>query len=459
MSTTTAQPQRRRGTLERIAGFFSNLMDKYLPDALVIAIMLTGLTMILAVLFRGTSPMEVVNYWGDGFWDLLAFTMQMTVVLLAGYILAKTPIVDRLLDALTGRVSFPRTAIIVATLVGGIGSWLNWGFGLVIGGIVAQKLAMNVKGLHYPLAIAAGYSGFAVYGIGLSGSVPLLVATEGHFLQEQMGIVPLTETIFSPYLLLTNLAVIIILPLFNAMLHPKDPASIKEIDRSNQEATRAAVLEHSLDERPTLAAKLNNSRFIGYSIGAIALVYAIAYFVQGGTLNLDAVNFMFLFLGIALFARPSQFLAAVNDGVKVVSGIIIQYPFYAGIMGILVGSGLVVSFADLFGAISTAETLPFWSFVSGGIINLLAPSGGGQWAVQGPVMIEAAQALNADLAATSLAVQIGDQWTNMVQPFWVLPVLAISGLKLRDVMGYMVLILALLGVIFGAAVLIWGFTA
>lgn len=459
MSTTTAQPQRRRGALERIAGFFSNLMDKYLPDPLVIAIILTGLTMTLAVLFRGTSPMEVVNYWGDGFWDLLAFTMQMTVVLLAGYILAKTPIVDRLLDALTGRVSSPRTAIIVATLVGGIGSWLNWGFGLVIGGIVAQKLAMNVKGLHYPLAIAAGYSGFAVYGIGLSGSVPLLVATEGHFLQAQMGIVPLTETIFSPYLLLTNLAVIIILPLFNAMLHPKDPASIKEIDRSNQEATRAAVLEHSLDERPTLAAKLNNSRFIGYSIGAIALVYAIAYFVQGGTLNLDAVNFMFLFLGIALFARPSQFLAAVNDGVKVVSGIIIQYPFYAGIMGILVGSGLVVSFADLFGAISTAETLPFWSFVSGGIINLLAPSGGGQWAVQGPVMIEAAQALNADLAATSVAVQIGDQWTNMVQPFWVLPVLAISGLKLRDVMGYMVLILAVLGVIFGVAVLIWGFTA
>lgn len=454
MSTTTAQPQRRRGTLERIAGFFSNLMDKYLPDPLVIAIMLTGLTMILAVLFRGTSPMEVVNYWGDGFWDLLAFTMQMTVVLLAGYILAKTPIVDRLLDALTSRVGSPRMAIIVATLVGGIGSWLNWGFGLVIGGIVAQKLAMNVKGLHYPLAIAAGYSGFAVYGIGLSGSVPLLVATEGHFLQEQMGIVPLTETIFSPYLLLTNLAVIIILPLFNAMLHPKDPASIKEIDRSNQEATRAAVLEQSLDERPTLAAKLNNSRFIGYGIGAIALVYAIAYFVQGGTLNLDAVNFMFLFLGIALFARPSQFLAAVNDGVKVVSGIIIQYPFYAGIMGILVGSGLVVSFADLFGAISTAETLPFWSFVSGGIINLLAPSGGGQWAVQGPVMIEAAQALNADLAATSVAVQIGDQWTNMIQPFWAIPLLAIAGLKMRDILGYTTVVLLASGLVFGGTLLL-----
>lgn len=454
MKATNAETRRKNNVLDRTAGFFTNLMDKYLPDPLVIAIMLTGLTMVLAVLFQGSTPMDVVNYWGSGFWDLLAFTMQMTVVLLAGYILAKTPLVDRLLDMLTSRISSPRTAIIVATLVGGMGSWLNWGFGLVMGGIVAQKLAMNVKGLHYPLAIAAGYSGFAVYGIGLSGSVPLLIATEGHFLQDMIGIIPLSETIFSPYLLWTNLAVIVLLPLFNMALHPKDPAAIKEMER-NSGAIDKPVTE--LDQRSTIAAKLNNSPVVGIGIGLIALVFAVNYFFQGGTLNLDAVNFMFLFLGIILFARPSAFLAAVNDGVRIVSGIIIQYPFYAGIMAILVGSGLVVSFADWFGTFATAETLPFWSFISGGIINLLAPSGGGQWAVQGPVMMEAAQTLNANIPATALAVQIGDQWTNMVQPFWLLPVLAISGLKLRDVMGYMVLILVFLGIIFGLAVLLWGF--
>jgi short-chain fatty acids transporter len=452
--TTTTETRRKANVLDRSAGFFTNLMDKYLPDPLVIAIMLTGLTMILAILFQGSSPLEVVHYWGGGFWDLLAFTMQMTVVLLAGYILAKTPLVDRMLDALTSRVSSPRTAIVVATLVGGIGSWLNWGFGLVMGGIVAQKLGMNVKGLHYPLAIAAGYSGFAVYGIGLSGSVPLLIATEGHFLQEQIGIIPLAETIFSPTLLLTNLAVIVLLPVFNMALHPNDPSKIKEMDR-NTGAINKPI--HDLDQRSTIAAKLNNSPIIGIGIGLIALVYAFNYFFQGGTLNLDAVNFMFLFLGILLFARPAAFLAAVNDGVRIVAGIIVQYPFYAGIMGILVGSGLVVSFADWFGTFSTAETLPFWSFISGGIINLLAPSGGGQWAVQGPVMMEAAQAMGANNAATAVAVQIGDQWTNMVQPFWILPVLAISGLKLRDVMGYMVLILVFLGIIFGSSVLLWGF--
>lgn len=455
MSGTTETPkQTRRGPLQTTAQFFTNLMDRYLPDPLVIAILLTVFTMGLAIVFQGSSPFDVVDYWGEGFWGLLEFTMQMTVVLLAGFILAKTPPVDRFLDMVTSRIHSPKAAIVAATLVGGIGSWLNWGFGLVMGGIVAQKLAMNVKGLHYPLTIAAAYSGFAVYGIGLSGSVPLLMATPGNFVEDQVGIIPLSETIFSPYLLITNLVVLIVLPVFNAMLHPKDPAEIRELDPS----TVPAVDPTPHDGHPTLASRLNNSRVIGIGLGLIALVFTVRYFMNGGTLTLDSVNFIFLFLGILLFARPAAFLKAVNDGVKVVAGIIIQYPFYAGIMGILSASGLAVAFANGFAAISSSESLPFWSFISGGILNLLMPSGGGQFTVQGPVMLEAAAALGADPAATGVAVQIGDQWTNMIQPFWILPVLAISGLKLRDVMGYMVLILLMLGVIFAGSVLIWGFT-
>ena len=187
------------------------------------------------------------------------------------------------------------------------------------------------------------------------------------------------------------------------------------------------------------------------------MLYIALYAFDGGSLNLNTVNFAFLFLGILLFASPANYLAALADGIRIVSGIIVQYPFYAGIMGILVGSGLVVSFANTFVDISSAQTLPIWSFISGAIINLLAPSGGGQWAVQGPVMVQAATELGASQAATALAVQIGDQWSNMVQPFWILPVLAISGLKLRDVMGYMVLILIYLGVIYASAMLIWGY--
>jgi len=441
--------------MNALANFFTRLVNRYMPDPLVIAILLTVLTMLLAVLVQGTSPLNAVRYWGDGFWDLLAFSMQMTVILLAGYILAKTPLVDGALNRLAVRVKTPFMAIVVATLVGGIGSWLNWGFGLVIGGIVAQKLALNVKGLHYPLVIAAAYSGFALYGIGLSGSVPLLIATEGHFLQDAIGLVPLSETIFSPILLITSALILLTLPFFNAWLHPKLDKDIVEIDPSTVAKPTAAPLPG--DVKVTIAERLNRSRVVGIGIGLLGMLYIALYTVDGGSLNLNTVNFAFLFLGILLFASPANYLAALADGIRIVSGIIVQYPFYAGIMGILVSSGLVVSFANTFVDISSAQTLPIWSFISGAIINLLAPSGGGQWAVQGPVMVQAATEIGASQAATALAVQIGDQWSNMIQPFWILPVLAISGLKLRDVMGYMVLILIYLGIIYGSAMLIWGY--
>ncbi|GAB3680281.1 short-chain fatty acid transporter [Salinisphaera aquimarina] len=441
--------------MQALANFFTRLISRYMPDPLVIAIILTALTVVLAFVVEGSSPIDAVRYWGDGFWDLLAFSMQMTVILLAGYILAKTPLVDGALDRIAARVATPFMAIVVATLVGAIGSWLNWGFGLVIGSIVAQKLAMNVKGLHYPLVIAAAYSGFALYGIGLSGSVPLLIATEGHFLESQIGLIPLSDTIFSPVLLITSAIVIITLPIFNALLHPKNANDIVEIDPAS--VAKPTVPALTAADQPTIADRLNHSRSVGIGIGLLGMLYIGLHFFDGGSLNLNTVNFLFLFLGILLFASPAKYLAALNDGVRIVSGIIVQYPFYAGIMSILVGSGLVVTFANMFVNISSAQTLPIWSFISGGLINLLAPSGGGQWAVQGPVMVKAAATLGASDAATALAVQIGDQWTNMVQPFWIIPVLAISGLKLRDIMGYMVLILGYLGIVFASAILIWGY--
>lgn len=442
--------------MNAIADFFTNLMRRWLPDPLVIAVILTVLAMMLALTWGGAAPMAVVGYWGDGFWDLLSFTMQMTLVLLTGYMLAKTPIVDRLLDRIAGLVSSPRAAIVLITLVGGMGSWLNWGFGLVAGGIIAKKVASNVKGLHYPLAIAAGYSGFSVYGIGLSGSVPLLIATEGHFMQEQMGIIPISETIFSGWVLGMAALAVFGLPVFNLLMHPTDSTKVKEYVPGSV-TEHAAIEELDVEEKRLFGPRLNDSPVIGVLIGVLGLFYVVMKFINGGTLDLNTVNMIFLMLGFLLFARPRHYLHALNDAVKVISGIVIQYPFYAGILAILVGSGLLATFSNIFAVISSAETLPIWSFLAAGVTNILVPSGGGQWAVQGPILIEAAQSLNANIAATALAVQIGDQWTNMVQPFWILPVLAISGLKLKDVMGYLVLILGFLGVIFAGGILLWGF--
>jgi short-chain fatty acids transporter len=440
--------------MTRLADFFTSIVNRYMPDPLVVAIILTFATALIAMVVQGTSPIDAVRYWGNDFWGLLAFTMQMTVILLAGYILAKTPVADRLMNHIVGRVHTPSGAIVAATLFGGIGSWLNWGFGLVVGTLVAQKLGQKVKGLHYPLVIAAGYSGFSIYGIGLSGSVPLLISTPGHFLQGTIGIVPLSETIFSPMLLITSLLVVATLPFFNVMLHPKRAEDIIE---APPEKPVADLSPEKGGERRTVAEAMNDSPVLGIAIGSMGMLWCVLHLVDGGSITLNFVNFLFLFLGILLFASPSRYLAALFDGVRIVGGIIVQYPFYSGILGIMTGSGLIVSLSSLFVSISTAETLPLWSFVSGGLINIFVPSGGGQWVVQGPVMMEAARQIGASIPATALAVQVGDQWTNMVQPFWLLPALAISGLQLRHLMGYMVLVLLYLGVIFGLACLIWGY--
>lgn len=442
--------------MEFLTNFFTKIMRKYLPDPFVFAIGLTLLTLFLSIIIEGASFLELTTAWGDGFWDLLAFTTQMAVILALGYVLATAPITQRFLDKITSFVHTPKMAIIIATLVGGIGSYLNWGFGLIVGGIIAKKLALKVKGVHYPLIIAAAYSGFTFYGLGLSASIPVLISTPGHFLEENMGVIGLGETIFSLPMILTTLALLIGLPLFNAMLHPKDPANVKEIDSSladdGEKETKAVLLDEN-----TLANKLNNSRILGYAIGILGFIYIINYFVNGNTINLNIINFIILFLGIILLGTPANYVSHLNGGIKTISGIILQFPFYAGIMAIMAASGLVDTISEVFVNISNEHTLPFWGLISSFFINFFAPSAGGHWAVQGPFMIEAAKDLGSSLAETSMSVMLGNAWNDLIQPFWILPALALSRLKLKDIMGYLVMIMFFVGIIYIIAMLGWAY--
>ncbi|PRA23758.1 short-chain fatty acid transporter [Pseudomonas poae] len=445
--------------MNKLTGFFTELMRRYLPDPFVFAIGLTLLTMALAVLVEGQNPVQTLQSWGDGFWSLLAFTTQMAVILAMGYVLAASPLIDGLLEKIVSRVKSPHAAIIVATLVGGIGSYLNWGFGLVIGGIVARKLALRVRGVHYPLIIAAAYSGFTLYGLGLSATIPVLISTPGHPLESKMGVIGLSETIFSLPMLLTAAAVLITMPLLNAWLHPRRAEDIVEVDRTLDERqdNKGADKVDELFADGTLASRLNNSRLLSLLIGVLGLGYLVMHFVNGGSLDLNKVNFLILFLGVLLLGTPANYIAKLSEGIKTISGIILQYPFYAGIMAMMHSSGLVDSISRVFVEISTAQTLPFWGLLSSYVINFFAPSGGGHWAIQGPFMIEAAKSLNSSLAQTSMAVMLGNAWNDLVQPFWILPALALSRLKLKDVMGYTVIIMLWVGLIYIAAVLLWGY--
>ncbi|MFB7159486.1 short-chain fatty acid transporter [Lysinibacillus sp. NPDC056232] len=441
--------------MEKLTNFFTEIMRKYLPDPFVFAIGLTLLTFVLALVIEDISFVDLTSAWGGGFWDLLAFTTQMAVILAMGYVLATAPITDKFLNKITSMVHTPKMAVIVATLVGGIGSYLNWGFGLVIGGIIAKKLALKVKGVHYPLIIAAAYSGFTLYGLGLSASIPILVSTPGHFLEDSMGLISLSETIFSVPMILTSIVLLITLPLFNAMLHPKNPSNVIEIDPALYADQPKAKL--NLLEENTLANKLNNSRILAYAIGAIGLVYIVIYFANGNSLNLNILNFIILFLGIILLGTPARYVEHLADGIKTISGILLQFPFYAGIMAIMAASGLVDTIAKIFVDLSTEHSLPFWGLISSFFINFFAPSAGGHWTVQGPFMIEAAKELGTSLSETSMSVMLGNAWNDLVQPFWILPALALSRLKLKDIMGFLVVIMFFVGIIFIIATLAWSY--
>ncbi|VWB70207.1 short chain fatty acid transporter [Burkholderia pseudomultivorans] len=441
--------------MQKLTAFFTELMRRYLPDPFVFAIGLTLLTMVLAVVVQGQAVTALATSWGKGFWTLLAFTTQMAVILAMGYVLATAPLVDRFLDRIVSHVNSPRMAIVVATLVGGIGSWLNWGFGLVVGGIVARKLALRVQGVHHPLIIASAYSGFTLYGLGLSASIPVLISTKGHPLEAQMGVIPLSETIFSPAMLMTSLATIVTLPLLNAWLHPKAGQPVKEIDRTREAAPAEAAPALDLDEGDTLANRLNHSRVLSYLIGAIGMGYVALHFVQGGSIDLNLINFFILFLGILLLGTPIRYVEKLNEGIRTIGGIILQYPFYAGIMAIMASSGLVETLSAAFVKIATPATLPFWGLVSSFVINFFAPSAGGHWVIQGPFMIEAAKTIGASVGHTSTAVMLGNAWNDLVQPFWILPALALSKLKLKDIMGYTVIMMFWVGIVYSVAILAW----
>ena len=416
------------------------LVDRYLPDPYIFVLILTLIVFAAAIGVEGQSPMAVATMWGDGFWALLTFSMQMLLVLVSGFMLASTPPVKRLLAGLARMASSPGAAILLVTYVSLAASWINWGFGLVVGALFAKELARLVR-VDYRLLVASAYSGFIVWHGGLAGSIPLAVATPGHPFEALTGIIPTSETIFSTMNLAIVVALFIAVPLVNRLMLPDeadsvyvDPALLVEPEEDTGEINRPA--DH-----------LETSRLLSWLIGAGGIAWLVQYFTGGGGLTLNVVNFLFLTLAIILHGTPRRLLVSLNEAVKGGAGIVIQFPFYAGIMAIMVQSGLAATISNWLVSFATAESLPFWTFLSAGIVNFFVPSGGGQWAVQAPVILPAAEALGVDMARAAMAVAWGDAWTNMVQPFWALPVLAIAGLRAKDIMGFCLMQLILSGVI------------
>lgn len=418
----------------------TRLVEQYLPDPYVLVIFLSLVVMVAAVLVQGTGPVEVVRMWGDGFWGLLSFSMQMLLVLVAGFMMASTPLVRRLLAGLAGRAATAGGAILLVSVVSLAASWINWGFGLVVGALFAKEVARQVR-VDYRLLIASAYSGFIIWHGGLSGSVPLSIATEGHPFAEQIGVIGTGDTIFASFNLIILAVLFVVVPLVNRMmLPPDDEAIIVDPDLLVETPPEE-------DRGDRFADRMETSPILSWIIGALGLVWLAAHFFGGGGLSLNVVNFLFLMLAILLHGSPRNLLRSLQDGIAGGAGIVIQFPFYAGIMGVMTASGLAATISEAMVSLASETTLAMWAFLSAGLVNIFVPSGGGQWAVQAPVVLPAAAALGVDPARAAMAVAWGDAWTNMIQPFWALPLLGIAGLRARDIMGFCVVHLLISGAI------------
>lgn len=437
--------------VQRIGAYLTKVSCKYMPDPFIFAILLSILVFIGGITLANQTPFQMILHWKGGFWNLLTFAMQMSLIIVLGFAVASSQIVNRWLQALANTAKNSRQAVFMVALVATIGGMISWGFGLVLGALFAKEMGKSgyLRGIkmHYPLLGAAAYLSMLVWHAGLSGSAPLLVATPGHVMEASIGIIPIAKTLFNPMNLFVIVAQLIFVPLFAYLVHPKKDNELLSIDDCLtpdevadtvvKETKEQCLTQDDIAYGKTIANRLDNSRILTWIIGISGMIFIGHHFAtKGFDLNLNILNGIFLFVGMLLHKTPMNYVRAISEGVKGVGGVLLQFPFYAGMMGMMAGSGLIAIIAGWFVAISTAYTYPLFTFLSAAIVNLFIPSGGGQWVVQGPIMIEAANALGVSHPQTIMALAYGDQFTNMVQPFWAIALLGITGLKARQIIGY-----------------------
>ena len=459
--------------LKRFTNACVRFVDRWLPDPFLFAIALTLVVFAAAVAFTDQTPVQVLACWGDfkkGFWNLLTFTMQTSMIVVFGSTLAKTKAFSVMLSVLAGIAFSSASAVILITIVSGVFCWLNYGLGLIIGALFSKAVVKKMAETHpdikldYRLLVAAAYSGYLIWHQGLSGSIPLTIST-GYKIGEMNIIAPITETIFHPINLITVVACLLLLCVVNVAMTP-DAEHTVTVDPS----LLADDEFNPVYEIKTPADRMEHSKILWLATVILGWAYIIYYFhsfaASGkSTLNglgRNSVNMILLFSGILLHGDLRRYVDALKSSVSTVAGVILQYPFYAGIMAIIVGTdaggaSLARLISNFFVQYSTKITFPFFTFISAGIVNFLVPSGGGQWAVQSPIVMQAAQEIGVPQSLAAMAIAFGDQWTNMIQPFWTLPVLAVAGLKAKDIMGFMVVVTIASGLVLGIGIFAWAF--
>ena len=440
--------------LRRFGELCSDLSEEYIPDPYVIAILLTFIAS-AAALLTGAGPQETLIAWNRGVWTLLPFMASIAVLLMAGDAIAKSPKFTSQLEKLARLPNSQFTAVWFVGFVAMAAALVSWAIGLIVGAIMAKRVAYECreKGIkvHYPLLAAAGYTSLMIYHGGLTSSVSLMMADSTliptAWAPEFRQMIPLSETIGSTANIVTTGTLLAIIPIVMGLLHPKDGITqlprpdFKEIDQIVHATDEKPAPEAAADGgRERVADRLNDSRLIGLSIALFPAYFVINAWVltPGGisNLTLNSINALFITVAVLLWIRPMALVDQMKQSVSNISGVIFQFPFYAGIAGILTGTGLATLIVEFVGGFATPTTWPVIGVLVAGFVNIFIPSGGGQWVAMGPIMLEITAQMGMEPRDALLIEMLGDQLTNMIQPFWAIPLLAIANLRARDIIGY-----------------------
>jgi short-chain fatty acids transporter len=409
------------------------------PTTFEIAIFLSVVAFVVVWLFspsdltgESIDTIQILSFWRKGFWELLEFTMQMILILVLGYALATSGPAQKLLGKLVAISNTNTKAVVVTGTTAILAGYLNWGFGLIVGAILARQIgqaaAKSASYINYPLVGASGYLGMLVWHGGLSASSSLKVAEEGHFLSETIGVIPISKTIFSASNLWINLTLVVALVTSMYFLSKRKFEGVK-------------LSGDSLKNDYSLISQ--DKGMMGKVLGILILALCVSDFFAAGNrglsfIDLNYVNLALMGLGFLVFGDVEAYFRAIARGLSASKDILVQFPFYAGILGMMKYSGFLAVGSEWFFQNVSAQFFPLMAFASASLVNLFIPSGGGQWAVQGPILMDAGNKLGINPADLILAFSYGDQVTNMLQPFWALPLLSITGIPARSLLKYTV---------------------
>jgi short-chain fatty acids transporter len=455
MSTGDKADELRLTPIQRIGEAIADRVERWMPSPFLFAIILTYVAGLVAFAVEGSGLSTIAASWYGGFWDLLSFSMQMVIILVTATVVAYHPRVRGLILRLVRLPANGRQAVVLVALGSMLTAWVSWGLGLVFGAILAHEMAREAsrRGMaaHYPLLAVAGYIGLGLnWGWGLSSSPGLLQATEGNVLM-QMGfvdrVIPATEWVFHPYpLTLTALALVYACVTFWLLCPPDSHCRGIEAFGLTADAGAEAPPSQAATAPISLADRVDNSWLLGGLLALTGVVLSVNAFRTQGlqALNLDVLNFAFLMVGMLLFTSPTRYQKDFYRAVQGSAGIILLYPFYSGIIGIMTGTGLVDTVTEALLSVATQETFPVIAWITAAVLNVFVPSAGGEWAMVGGPMMLAGAELGIPHGQTIAAYVAGDSHTNLFNPFWAIPLLAITGLRARDVFGYAITMMLLL---------------